>query len=88
MMCLSACCVLTLDLCEVLQCGTPVPQFGLRGTGILKRNLVNVVEGHSHPVPLKKKKKKILLSHSNCSVITYCCTNGIYSALKTTLLSL
>jgi hypothetical protein len=48
-------CVLTLDLCEVLQCGTPVPQFGWRGTGILKRNLVNVVEGHSHPVPLKHK---------------------------------
>lgn len=52
---LSTCCVLTLDLYEVLQCGTPVPQFGWRGTGILKRNLVNVVEGHSHPVPLKHK---------------------------------
>jgi len=52
-MCVSPWCVLTLDLYEVLQCGTPVPQSGWRGTGILKRSLVNVVEGHSHPVPLE-----------------------------------
>lgn len=57
-MCVSPWCVLTLDLCEVLQYGTPVPRFGWRGTGTLKRNLVNVVEGHSHPVPLEHTHTK------------------------------